>query len=266
MNKRNLLSIGEVSEISGVHINSLRYYDKLGILKPAYIDPDTNYRYYSITQIEMIEAIQMCVELDIPLKQYLNFTANEGQTIHAEQLLDYGKIQAEKKIQAIYKGLNHIKRLKTEIEHANLLINTAQAVVYEVPRKRYFIIPMKGVPTDDDYISIDRLRFVAANKGYQTGLELGLLYFFKADNMIERYQFIEVVSDTKTEDKNIIIIPAGRFIAKAVSADDIENAPCHFPEQFKQDYTKIVIETELFTGNIDVNNLLFELKCNIKKD
>ncbi len=262
MKKNNLLSIGEVSNISGVHINSLRYYDKLGILKPAYIDPDTNYRYYSNSQIGIIEAIQTCVELDIPLKQYLDFTDNGGQTIHAEQLLDYGKIQAEKKIQTIRKGLEQIKRLQSEIKHAKLLLNEAQMITYEVPQKRYFVIQMKGAPTEYDYVGLDRLRFVAAAGGYQTGWELGLLYFYKADS-IERYQFIEVVSGIKSKDGSIITIPAGRFIAKIVTADSIENSPYQFPEQFEQPYTKVVIETELFTGKIDMSNLLYELRCSM---
>lgn len=262
MKKRNLLSIGEVSNISGVHINSLRYYDKLGILKPAYIDPDTNYRYYTNAQIGIIEAIQMCVELDIPLKQYLDFTDHEGQTIYAEQLLDYGKAQAEKKIRAIRNGLERIKRLQSEIEHARLLSSSTQMMTFEVPKKKYFVIPLEGVPTDNDYMNIDRLRFIAADHGYQTGWELGLVYFFKADK-IERYQFIEVVSGSKSKDDSIIIIPAGRFIAKVVTSDNIENAPCHFPEQFEQSGTKVVIETELFAGNININNMLFELKCSL---
>mgnify|MGYP004571771149 CR=1 FL=1 len=37
----NLLSIGEFSKIANVHIKSLRYYDKLGVLKPIYVDPKT---------------------------------------------------------------------------------------------------------------------------------------------------------------------------------------------------------------------------------
>jgi DNA-binding transcriptional MerR regulator len=262
MKKHNLLSIGEVSKISGVHINSLRYYDKLGILKPAYIDTDTKYRYYSNSQIGIIEAIQTCVELDIPLKQYLYFTDNEGQTIHAEQLLDYGKSQAEKKMQTIRKGLEQIKRLQSEIEHAKLLLNATQMITFEVPKKRYFVIQMKGTPTDYDYVSLDRLRFVAAAQGYQPGWELGLLYFYKPES-VERYQFIEVLSGAKSKDGNVITILAGNFIAKVATADSIENAQYQFPKQFEQPYTKVVIETELFTGNIDMNNLLYELRCSI---
>lgn len=48
---KEYLTIGEVSKMKGVGIKSLRYYDRLGILKPAYINPDTGYRYYSIEQM-----------------------------------------------------------------------------------------------------------------------------------------------------------------------------------------------------------------------
>ena len=44
MKKKNLLSIGELSKITGVHIKALRYYDSLGILTPAYVDPDRRTR------------------------------------------------------------------------------------------------------------------------------------------------------------------------------------------------------------------------------
>lgn len=70
MKKKNLLSIGELSKITGVHIKALRYYDSLGILKPAYIDPDSNYRYYSFPQKATVEAIQFCVDIGVPLKQF----------------------------------------------------------------------------------------------------------------------------------------------------------------------------------------------------
>ncbi|CEO20468.1 MerR family DNA-binding transcriptional regulator [Paraclostridium sordellii] len=47
---KNLFSIGEVSKIKGVIIKALRYYHKMGILIPRYIDNTTGYRYYSINQ------------------------------------------------------------------------------------------------------------------------------------------------------------------------------------------------------------------------
>ena len=41
----NLLSIGELAKIRNVNVQSLRYYEKLGILIPTYTNPDSGYRY-----------------------------------------------------------------------------------------------------------------------------------------------------------------------------------------------------------------------------
>ena len=154
--KNYLLSIGEVSEITGVHISSLRYYGKLGVLPPAYIDPETNYRYYSYSQVEIVNAIQTCIALDIPLKDYLNFTSNNGQTIRAEELLEYGKAQATRKMQMIRAGIKKIEQYQQQIERSNQLLQSTVPIQYHTGRKLYFIQPMNHVLSEEDYKSIDR--------------------------------------------------------------------------------------------------------------
>lgn len=40
-------TISKFARLRGIDINSLRYYERLGILTPAYTDPHTRYRYYT---------------------------------------------------------------------------------------------------------------------------------------------------------------------------------------------------------------------------
>ena len=101
MKKGNLLSIGALSKQTGVHIKSLRYYDSLGILRPAYVDPSSGYRYYSLQQIPVVDAIQLCIDLDIPLKQFTDYCMDGGSRIHYGKLIERGTILAKEKIQAI---------------------------------------------------------------------------------------------------------------------------------------------------------------------
>ena len=49
-----LMSIGKVSKLKNVSIKSLRYYDQIGILKPAFVNAETNYRYYTKDQLYQI--------------------------------------------------------------------------------------------------------------------------------------------------------------------------------------------------------------------
>lgn len=41
-----MFKIREFSQLGQVSVKTLRYYDQLGLLKPAQIDPCTGYRYY----------------------------------------------------------------------------------------------------------------------------------------------------------------------------------------------------------------------------
>ena len=56
--KDKLLSIGEMAKLTGVGIKALRYYEKINILKPAFVDANTGYRYYKFSQTYMIELIR----------------------------------------------------------------------------------------------------------------------------------------------------------------------------------------------------------------
>ncbi len=49
--------IGLFSKINKVTIKTLRYYDETGLLKPAYVDSENGYRYYTSTQLPLLHKI-----------------------------------------------------------------------------------------------------------------------------------------------------------------------------------------------------------------
>ena len=49
-----MLKIGDFSKLSRVSIRMLRHYDEIGLLRPARIDPESGYRYYSDTQLLIV--------------------------------------------------------------------------------------------------------------------------------------------------------------------------------------------------------------------
>ena len=87
--RNSLLSIGEAAKLKNVSIKALRYYEKLGIFNPAYIDPQSGYRYYSPAQLFDLDVILTCGELGIPLKHILDYQTDQG-TIDLRQLLIEG--------------------------------------------------------------------------------------------------------------------------------------------------------------------------------
>lgn len=53
-----MYTIGQFSQICAVTIKALRHYEEIGLLKPARVDPDNQYRYYSAEQVAVVRLIK----------------------------------------------------------------------------------------------------------------------------------------------------------------------------------------------------------------
>jgi DNA-binding transcriptional MerR regulator len=61
------LSIGKMAKINHVSVNTLRLYDKWGLLTPCYINEESGYRYYSMSQNATLDLISYMKELGMSL-------------------------------------------------------------------------------------------------------------------------------------------------------------------------------------------------------
>lgn len=64
-----MLRIGEFSQLAQVPVATLRYYDQLGLLKPAQVDKFTEYRYYTVEQLPRLNRILALKDLGFSLEQ-----------------------------------------------------------------------------------------------------------------------------------------------------------------------------------------------------
>jgi len=63
-----MFKIGEFSKLSQVTVKTLRYYDEIGLLKPAEVDRFTSYRYYSVDQLPRLNRILALKDLGLSLE------------------------------------------------------------------------------------------------------------------------------------------------------------------------------------------------------
>jgi DNA-binding transcriptional MerR regulator len=63
------LTIGDFSLITHLSIKTLRYYDQVGLLEPAEVDPHTGYRSYRVEQIPTAQIIQRFRDLTMPIDE-----------------------------------------------------------------------------------------------------------------------------------------------------------------------------------------------------
>lgn len=96
MDKQELFQIGEVAKLFHISVSLLRYYEKIGLLLPAYVDETTGYRYYGTSQFECLNTIRYLRVLGTPLEQISAFLKNRNLD-HIQNILKQQKDDIAKK-------------------------------------------------------------------------------------------------------------------------------------------------------------------------
>ena len=63
-----MMTVNEVSKLTGVSIRTLQYYDSIGLLKPVEYT-ESGYRLYDDTSLDRLQQILLFKELEFPLKE-----------------------------------------------------------------------------------------------------------------------------------------------------------------------------------------------------
>lgn len=88
-------TVKEVSNLTGISVRTLHYYDEIGLLKPSVLS-EAGYRLYDDKALETLQQILFFRELDLPLKQIKLILENPA--LDKDQLLN-----SQKKIAGIKK-------------------------------------------------------------------------------------------------------------------------------------------------------------------
>ena len=87
-NRNSLIPIGKMATANKVTIATLRLYDQMGLLKPAFIDPYSGYRYYTIQQTSRLDFIRYMRELGLSLADIQSILEKEDVTLIEEKLIE----------------------------------------------------------------------------------------------------------------------------------------------------------------------------------
>ncbi|MSS77618.1 MerR family transcriptional regulator [Anaerococcus sp. AGMB00486] len=110
----------------------LRYYEKIGLIKPHYIDLNSSYRYYHTSQFENFNTIRYLRILGMPLDKVSEFL-NDRSIGSIKNMLNEQKDEISKKI----KELTLIKRK----------IDNRLVQLESVEKSKPVIIKIKKVPS-----------------------------------------------------------------------------------------------------------------------
>lgn len=130
-----MFRIGEFSKIAQVPGSLLRYYDQIGLLKPAHIDQWTGYRYYSAKQLPRLHRILALKELGLTLEQITRLVEKEVSATEIRGMLTLRKAQVEQSLQEEMTRLRALEARLQQIDDAAR--PTYDVVIKNVPALNY---------------------------------------------------------------------------------------------------------------------------------
>jgi DNA-binding transcriptional MerR regulator len=152
-----MLRIGEFSRLSQVTIKALRYYDDMGLLKPAEIDSFTGYRYYSVEQLPLIHRIVALKELGLTLEQIGVLMDDDLSTEQIRDILYDQQEQIKQRIQAEQSRLAQVEFRLRMIEMENNM-PPLEVIVKSIPAFRALTLRM-SISGDNNAVREQLLAF-----------------------------------------------------------------------------------------------------------
>lgn len=121
--RAHLIPIGQFSLLVRLTVRALRLYDREQLLVPAWVDPNSGYRYYTVGQSVQAQRIRALRGTDLPLDEVRTALVDASRVpelldVHAERLR--GRIdEAERSLallRALQKGVAQMQPLDIPIE------------------------------------------------------------------------------------------------------------------------------------------------------
>ncbi len=131
MQEKELFQIGEVARMFSLSVQTLRHYEKIGLLRPEHTDPATGYRWYSVRQFEVLNTIRYLRALDMPLARIADFLENR----------DVGKIE-----QMLRRQKDEVSRRQMELARIGRKIDNRLRQLDDVKSRRLYEIRLEMNP------------------------------------------------------------------------------------------------------------------------
>ncbi|MFD7389881.1 MerR family transcriptional regulator [Streptomyces sp. NPDC059852] len=127
-------SIGEMARESGLGVSALRFYDRAGVLAPAWVDPVSGYRWYEPEQLEEARVLARLRRAGMPLADIRLVLASWSGTdtdlvrkLLAAHLrrLEQGLSGARSEFSALRALLDHRENIMTSLRTAGVRLSVA---------------------------------------------------------------------------------------------------------------------------------------------
>ena len=210
---KDLFSIGELAKYQKISKQTLIFYDKIGLFRPAWVDPDNGYRYYSAAQLDELDAIL--------IMKRAGFSLKEIQAHLADHTIDSSLVLLRRQLVRIQREIDELSMIRSRLQHRCDQLERADAF-RQMPERvfvgqlssRHILYEPVEPPFSFQEISIATKKCYAASfeKQLPTFLQCGVRVPLERLRQGQFTQAAEVFLLTENTDlvPNVRQIPGGR--------------------------------------------------------
>ncbi len=210
-----LFTISEFARLRNININSLRYYEKIGILKPIRVDEQTGYRYYSPDQLPILDVILLCLDFGMPLKELKSYIDDNGY-IKNNDLFEAGLQIAKERVMQAQTELNKIEYTLQYLKNNQQYSEQPELYEREILERRIIATEYTGDLTDIKKIETTSAVLYEYAQGRQLAPVFPAGLIVETDyGRIKAKIFFEIMANDQA-DASIERISAGTFLCRQI--------------------------------------------------
>lgn len=131
----NVLKIGDFSKMTQVSVGALRHYDRLGLLRPVHVCPQTGYRFYVADQLSRLRWITAFKEIGFSLDEIAVILERNLSLDQMLELLETKRAEVLTLAEAAMTRAARIEEFASGLQ-AEMAVMPSEVVIREIPPMR----------------------------------------------------------------------------------------------------------------------------------
>lgn len=209
-------TIGEVVKLTGVSAHTLRYYDRMDIFKPSYIDAETGYRYYDSNQFWKLEIIKLCKYMELSLDDMREILRENRDAVFVDILKNQRPVIAEliEKYNCVLRDLDWYL---AENEHMNAVKQQKQEIVMKDMEERKVIYKRNVRSYKEFHLTLQSISLKETESQHTIRRHYGHFFdlaefqkgfFYREGEFLD----LELEEYENTNKKDVFVLPRGRYV------------------------------------------------------
>lgn len=216
---KKFFSVGEAAKAVGMTAETLRHYDRIGLVSPCRTDEWTGYRYYSEQELARLKIVRALKSLDLPLEEIgrMLASADLGETV---RFLREAERSADEKIAELNEMKERIARARRFYEGKSSEVRREGFYTQHLAQRTILLSDRPITPTVADLLNYQRHFFAQVGEARDAFAFEDVAGIYRTD----KEQRMFAVCTRYAPQQDLRILPEGTYLCADCTQQEREDA------------------------------------------